>query len=273
MCQPQPRRPRERCEQSGELRYHVGVNLPDTAQALDAWIIPPLQQFAVPVESLTPDPRNARKHSRKNLDAIKASLSTHRQYQPLVVQRDGMVVRAGNGRLQAAKELGWTHIAVMIVDTASEAAAISLAIADNWTSDTAEWDIDILLEEVERLRGTEFDIVSFDEADFAHFTEEAEKLSAVMNAELGPGAGMGGGGINFGNDGAGSGPIGHSDASHDASAPAITAPGALRFELVFNSPEEYERFGELLKMLRSRYPNHENTAARLDAWVQESEGM
>lgn len=243
----------------------------DSGPDLGAWIIPQLQQFAVPVESLTPDPRNARKHSRKNLDAIKASLRTHRQYQPLVVQRDGMVVRAGNGRLQAAKELGWTHVAVMLVETASEAEAIALAIADNWTSDTAEWDIEILLDEITKLRDSDFEIEGFGDDDFAHFAAEAEKLAAAAFAEHeeedaqehGPGLSLA----------TAPEPIGETDASRDASAGAIVSPGLLKFEIIFNSPEEHERFGEMLKMLRTRYPNHENTAARLDAWIQESEGL
>ena len=244
-----------------------------TGPDLDAWIIPQLQQFAVPIESLTPDPRNARKHSRKNLDAIKASLRTHRQYQPLVVQRDGMIVRAGNGRLQAATELGWTHVAVMLVETASEAEAIALAIADNWTSDTAEWDIEILLDEITKLRDSDFEIEGFGDDDFAHFTAEAEKLAAAAFAEhededsgeQAPGPGLSLGTAPETN--------GETDASRDASAGAVVSPGLLKFEIIFNSPEEHERFGEMLKMLRTRYPNHENTAARLDAWIQESEGL
>jgi ParB-like chromosome segregation protein Spo0J len=104
-----------------------------------AHIAPPLRSLAVPIDSLTLDPANARTHDQKNLEAIKGSLSRFGQRLPLVVQRQGMIVRAGNGRLMAAKELGWTHVAVVVVDE-SEVEATAYAIADNRSSELAEWD-------------------------------------------------------------------------------------------------------------------------------------
>ncbi|HVV98916.1 MAG TPA: hypothetical protein VHB77_01180, partial [Planctomycetaceae bacterium] len=47
------------------------------------------------------------------------------------------------GRLQAAIELGWSHIAAVIVDE-DNASAISFAIADNRTAELAEWDDAVL---------------------------------------------------------------------------------------------------------------------------------
>ena len=75
-------------------------------QILDA-----LRPLAVAVDGLHPDPANARTHDQRNLDAIKASLAKFGQRKPIVVQRQGMIVRAGNGTLAAAKALGWTEIA------------------------------------------------------------------------------------------------------------------------------------------------------------------
>ncbi len=59
-------------------------------------IAEPIRALAVPLATLNPDPANARKHGPKNLDAMKASLAKFGQRKPIVVQRDGMVVRAGN---------------------------------------------------------------------------------------------------------------------------------------------------------------------------------
>ena len=61
----------------------------------------------VPLTSLTPDPLNARKHNRRNIDAIKASLSKFGQRKPIVVTNDGTVI-AGNGTLEAATSLALT---------------------------------------------------------------------------------------------------------------------------------------------------------------------
>ena len=102
-------------------------------------IAEPLRGLAVPVADLHLDPANARRHGDRNVEAIAASLSRWGQRAPLVVQRDGMVVRAGNGRLEAAKRLGWTHVAALVVDEGS-VEATAFAIADNRTAELAEWD-------------------------------------------------------------------------------------------------------------------------------------
>lgn len=102
------------------------------------YIVEGLRGLAVPVDTLNEDPDNANTHPEKNLDAIEASLSEFGQDQPLVVQKEGMIVRKGNGRLQAAKNLGWTHVAAIVVDE-SRIRAISRAIADNRTSELSEW--------------------------------------------------------------------------------------------------------------------------------------
>jgi len=101
-----------------------------------------MQLENVPISSLTPDPANARKHSKRNLRAIVASLQRFGQQKPIVVDSRN-IVRAGNGTLAAAKSLGWTNINIVRSDLMSgELAAYS--IADNRTSELAAWDTDIL---------------------------------------------------------------------------------------------------------------------------------
>lgn len=102
-------------------------------------IIEKLQHLAVPIEALVPDPANPRQHPERNIEAIKASLLRFGQRQPLVVQKEGMIVRAGNGRLEAAKALGWTEIAAVVIEE-DDITATAYAIADNRTSDLADWD-------------------------------------------------------------------------------------------------------------------------------------
>lgn len=98
-----------------------------------------LRHLAVPIETLAHDPANARTHGEQNLASICASLRRFGQRLPLVVQREGMIVRSGNGRLDAALSLGWTHIAALIVDEA-DAEATAWALCDNRSSELAEWD-------------------------------------------------------------------------------------------------------------------------------------
>jgi DNA modification methylase len=98
-----------------------------------------LAGLSVPIDSLNLDAANVRTHDDRNLDAIARSLDRWGQRQPIVVQREGMIVRAGNGRILAAKRLGWDQIAALIVDENS-VEATAYAIADNRTGELAGWD-------------------------------------------------------------------------------------------------------------------------------------
>lgn len=112
------------------------------AAGLD-YIAEPLRPLAVPIGELNADPANARRHPDHNLAAIEASLRRWGQRFPIVVQRQGMVVRAGNGRLEAARRLGWTHLAAVVVDEDS-VEATAFALADNRSAELAEWDDEAL---------------------------------------------------------------------------------------------------------------------------------
>lgn len=108
-----------------------------------AYIAEPLRHLAIPLGDLTPDPANARKHDEKNLSAIMGSLRQFGQRIPIVVQEEGLIVRAGNGRLESAKRLGWTHLACVVVPE-DNVSAVAFAISDNRTAELAEWDDEVL---------------------------------------------------------------------------------------------------------------------------------
>ena len=93
---------------------------------------------SVPLSALSFDPANLRKHGRRNLDAIKASLRRFGQQKPIVVDAKGIVL-AGNGTLAAAQELGWTEIKIVRTELAGTQAT-AFGIADNRSAELAEWD-------------------------------------------------------------------------------------------------------------------------------------
>jgi site-specific DNA-methyltransferase (adenine-specific) len=102
----------------------------------------------VNVNSLTPDPANARKHDGKNLKAIASSLEKFGQRKPIVVTPNSIVV-AGNGTLEAAKSLGWTEIAVARTPVGWTWDQIkAFALADNRTAELAEWDDKVLADQL-----------------------------------------------------------------------------------------------------------------------------
>ena len=102
------------------------------------------------VDELLNDPANVRKHDKRNIDAIKASLQRFGQQKPIVIDSKGIVV-AGNGTLSAAKELGWKDISV--VETKLEGVdATAYAVADNRTAELAVWDEDALAQTLASLQ-------------------------------------------------------------------------------------------------------------------------
>jgi hypothetical protein len=111
-----------------------------------------LRPLAVPIGELVKDPANSRWHGPKNLEGIAASLRVYGQRTPLVVnRRNKNVIEKGNGTLDAAVALGWSHVAVVWVDD-DPATAAGYSIADNRIPELAEWDaaaLDQLLRSVQ----------------------------------------------------------------------------------------------------------------------------
>lgn len=113
------------------------------AKASKKTATPRLKVEQVSVAKLKSDPRNARLHNDRNIEAIEASLSRYGQQKPIVVRRKDNVVLAGNGTLKAAVSLGWKSISVVYTDLDGPEAH-AFAIADNRTSELAEWDAEAL---------------------------------------------------------------------------------------------------------------------------------
>lgn len=116
----------------------------------------------IAIDKLLLDPANARKHGQKNLDSIKGSLAKFGQQKPIVVNADNVIV-AGNGTMQAAKELGWKEINIVRTDLKGSDIT-AFGIADNRTSELAEWDDKVLSELLEGLKAEDFDLsaIGFD---------------------------------------------------------------------------------------------------------------
>jgi DNA modification methylase len=152
----------------------------------------------VPCDTLSFDPANLRKHGKKNLDAIKASLRRFGQQKPIVVDAKGIVL-AGNGTLAAAQELGWKEIQIVRTELAGTQAT-AFGIADNRSAELAEWD-DKLGDVLASLKAEDFPLedIGFDAADLEELAPEAagsdvdaepqidkaEELRAKWGVELG----------------------------------------------------------------------------------------
>lgn len=138
---------------------------------------------SIPISSLQPDPSNVRKHSEKNIAAIKGSLAKFGQQKPIVVGENDVVI-AGNGTLAAAQQLGWEKIDVVRTNLAG-VEAVAFAIADNRTGELAEWDEG--LGDVLKALDKEMDLaaIGFDDADLAGLMPDFDPCAPTTNDTIG----------------------------------------------------------------------------------------
>ena len=108
------------------------------------------------IEKISFDPDNARIHNRRNIESIKDSLTQFGQ-QKLIVVDQYDVIRAGNGTVMAAKELGWTKITGYHSELNDEQIR-AFALLDNRTAELAEWDFSKLSMNISKLDGMSYDI-------------------------------------------------------------------------------------------------------------------
>lgn len=102
---------------------------------------------------LKPDPRNARKHSPRNIGAIADSLHKVGAARSIVIDENNVIL-AGNGMVEAAGQAGIENVHVVEADGNTVVAVrrtgltkkqkAQLAIADNRTGELAEWDVPVL---------------------------------------------------------------------------------------------------------------------------------
>jgi DNA modification methylase len=124
----------------------------------------PLQTRWVPIETVTPYHGNPRTHSDEQIAQIAASITEFGWTNPILI-RPNYVLIAGEGRLEAARKLGFTEIPVIEVGRLTDAQYRALAIADNQLALNAGWDEDRLNEEIAALAKEEFDttLMGFDD--------------------------------------------------------------------------------------------------------------
>ncbi|MBC2779176.1 site-specific DNA-methyltransferase [Parasphingopyxis marina] len=117
----------------------------------------PLEISYKPIESLTPDPRNARTHPKRQIAQIVASIREFGFTNPILADPDGNLI-AGHGRLRAAKELGLGEVPVIELAGLSGAQKKALRLADNKIALNAGWDVEILKLELADLSLPDVDI-------------------------------------------------------------------------------------------------------------------
>ena len=111
----------------------------------------------VSIGSIKPYERNAKKHPSEQVEHIANSIKEFGWQQPIVVDKDGVVV-IGHGRLLAAKKLGLENVPCVRADDLTEQQIKALRLADNKTNES-EWDLEFLDIELN-------DIIDIDMSEF-----------------------------------------------------------------------------------------------------------
>lgn len=145
-----------------------------------------IKKLAKSIESLVPLDNNPR---RGDIDAIAASYAEFGQVKPIVVKdnEDGtFTVIAGNHQVEAAKKLGWTEIAAVVLD-ADDDRAVAFALADNRTMELGHSEqaqvIDLLSqisteysELLTELKWDEFEMAALDEWADRNSDDDTDEL-------------------------------------------------------------------------------------------------
>lgn len=155
----------------------MGVKAPvrksNTTTVKKSNINPALEAMAVPINTLKFDPKNVRVHNEKQIEVMRNSLLTYGQVTP-IVQVKGIVVK-GNATLDAAKQLGWTHIAAVPLKLEKKLVD-EYKLVDNRLSDLSYFDDKLLIPELNTLleQGSDLNLLGWDEEDMKLLNEQVE---------------------------------------------------------------------------------------------------
>lgn len=107
------------------------------------------------LSELTPYPGNAKKHDEKQIANVAESIRQYGFVQPIVVDRDDVII-IGHCRALAAKKLGMDEAPCVSMDDLTPEQVNALRLVDN-KSNESDWDFDLLAEELSGLDLSAFD--------------------------------------------------------------------------------------------------------------------
>lgn len=115
------------------------------------------------LREITPYDKNAKKHDKTQIANVAESIKQYGFVQPIVIDRDGVIV-IGHCRALAAKKLGMKEVPCVCVDDLTPEQVNALRLVDN-KSNESDWDFDLLKDELPELDLSDFDFDFGLEAD------------------------------------------------------------------------------------------------------------
>lgn len=102
------------------------------------------------IKDLVPYENNPRKNDNA-VDAVAESIKQFGWKVPVVIDKDNVIV-AGHTRYKAAQKLGITEVPCIVADDLTEEQVTAFRIADNKVSEYAEWDYELLKNELSEIK-------------------------------------------------------------------------------------------------------------------------
>ena len=139
-----------------ETQFEVSKILPGLTDGRDVTALQDEHAVArqiemVPLKSLKPASRNARRHSKKQIEQIANSMLRFGVINPIIIDSQNRIV-AGHARAEAARALGLKTVPVIRVMHLSELELRALTLADNKLAENSGWDRELLALEFEALQ-------------------------------------------------------------------------------------------------------------------------
>jgi hypothetical protein len=136
------------------------------------------------IDRVKPYPGNP----RKNAEAVRAVAESIRRFgwcQPIVVDRYGVVV-CGHTRLLAAYELGMKEVPIYVAWYLTDEQARAYRLADNKVAELADWDWDLLGEELEAFKDVDcgLELMGFELDEKRGGGEGASRLGSMKYAVI-----------------------------------------------------------------------------------------
>lgn len=114
----------------------------------------------VKIADIRPYDRNPRNNDGA-VDAVAASIKEFGWQQPIVVDRDGVIV-AGHTRYKAAQKLKCKEVPVVVAENLTDEQVKAYRLADNKSGELAEWDFAALEEELAAISEIDMSAFGFD---------------------------------------------------------------------------------------------------------------
>ena len=136
------------------------------------------------LDSIRPYAANAKKHDATQVANVAESIRQYGFVQPIVIDKDGVIV-IGHCRALAAKKLGMKEVPCVCVDDLTPEQVKALRVIDNKTNESP-WDMDLLAAELPGLDLEGFDIdfdLDFDKAEVEAVDLDEEDTSKTHEKE------------------------------------------------------------------------------------------